>query len=225
MTVVGIDACRGGWVGIVLDDSACPTGAFGRSVAELLETMAPVDLIAIDIPIGLPDSGSRAADHAARAAVGPRWHSVFLTPIRAALTAPTYLEANRLARQHGGAGISRQAYGLRGKILEVDTWLAHAPAPVFEVHPELCFATMASAPLISGKKSWTGMQRRRRLLRSAGIELADDLGEAGRRAAADDVLDAAAAAWSARRLLAGIARPLPDPPAVGRHGRPVAIWV
>ena len=224
MTVVGIDACPGGWVGIVLDDAAHPTGVFGRTVPELLQAVSSVRLITIDIPIGLPVTGSRAADHAARAAVGPRWQSVFLTPIRAALEAPTYHEANRLARQQSGTGISQQAYGLRAKILEVDAWLPHAPAPVFEVHPEVCFAVMASAPLATSKKSWAGLERRRQLLRLAGIEFPSDLGEAGRRANADDVLDAAAAAWTARRLVAGTARPLPDPPEVGPDGRPVAIW-
>jgi predicted RNase H-like nuclease len=224
MTVVGIDACPGGWVGIVLDDAAHPTGVFGRTVARLLRAAPPVTLITIDIPIGLPDTGSRAADHAARIAVGPRWQSVFLTPIRAALEAPTYAEANHLARQQSGAGISRQAYGLRTKILEVDAWLTHAPTPVFEVHPEVCFATMASAPVATTKKSWAGLERRRQLLRLAGIELASDLGEAGRRANADDVLDAAAAAWTAQRLVAGTARPLPDPPELSPDGRAVAIW-
>ena len=41
--------------------------------------------------------------------------------------------------------------------------------------------------------------------------------------AADDVVDAAIVAWSARRIARGEARPLPDPPEVA-HGRPVAIW-
>jgi predicted RNase H-like nuclease len=39
----------------------------------------------------------------------------------------------------------------------------------------------------------------------------------------DDVLDAAAAAWSADRLARGEAEPLPDPPAMV-DGREVAIW-
>lgn len=223
-TVVGIDACPGGWVGIVLDDSTRTAAVFGRTVAELLDTAPPVALITIDIPIGLPDQAHRAADLAARKVIGPRWQSVFLTPVRAALTAPTYIEANAAARQHTGRGVSRQVYALRAKILEVDAWLDRAPAPVFEVHPEVCFATLASATLATRKKSWAGMEERRAMLHSAGIRLASDLGPAGRHANADDVLDAAAAAWTARRLLDGIARPRPDPPEVGSDGRRVAIW-
>ena len=223
--VVGIDACGGGWVGVVLDGAGGTAAVFGRTVAALLEAAPPVATIGIDIPIGLLEEGVRAADLAARQVVGPRRSSVFMTPIRAALEAPSHLEANRIARARGGAGVSRQAYGLRARILEVDAWLAGAPAPVFEVHPEVCFATMAGAPLADGKKSWAGLERRRELLRAAGIALAGDLGEAGRLAAPDDVLDAAAAAWTARRLLRGTARPLPDPPQAGPAGRPLAIWV
>jgi predicted RNase H-like nuclease len=39
-----------------------------------------------------------------------------------------------------------------------------------------------------------------------------------------DVLDAAAAAWSADRIARGLARSLPDPPEEIR-GRKVAIWI
>ena len=223
-TVVGIDACPAGWVGVALDQSSHSAAFFGRTVGELLDTAPPVALITIDIPIGLPDQGARAADLAAREVVGARWQSVFLTPIRAALTAPTYGEANATARQQGVAGISRQAYALRTKILEVESWLDQAPAPVFEVHPEVCFATMRSATLATRKKSWAGMEERRALLRAVGIELASDLGPAGRYANADDVLDAAAAAWTAQRLLAGTAHPLPDPPEVDSKGHRIAIW-
>jgi predicted RNase H-like nuclease len=58
----------------------------------------------------------------------------------------------------------------------------------------------------------------------AGIVLPDDLGSAGRAAAVDDVLDAAAAAWTARRVAHGQAHPLPDPPEHLTDGRTAAIW-
>lgn len=62
---------------------------------------------------------------------------------------------------------------------------------------------------------------RRRLLASEGIELPDTI-EAD-QAAGDDVLDAAAAAWSAARKWRGEAKCLPaDPPM--QDGRHVAIW-
>jgi predicted RNase H-like nuclease len=43
--------------------------------------------------------------------------------------------------------------------------------------------------------------------------------------AVDDVLDAAAVAWTARRYVDGAARSLPDPPEAFADGWPAAIWV
>lgn len=41
----------------------------------------------------------------------------------------------------------------------------------------------------------------------------------------DDLLDACAAVWTARRVAAGLARAMPDPPEVFSDGVPAAIWV
>jgi len=61
------------------------------------------------------------------------------------------------------------------------------------------------------------------LVRRHGVELHRTL-EGIDKAGADDVLDAAAAAWSAWRVARGQARSLPEPPETGPTGRPVAIW-
>jgi predicted RNase H-like nuclease len=63
-----------------------------------------------------------------------------------------------------------------------------------EVHPQVSFARLAGSPLPEGKRTWAGAQHRRHLLADAGVVLADDVGQAGRHAAVDDVLDAGAAA-------------------------------
>ncbi len=67
------------------------------------------------------------------------------------------------------------------------------------------------------------MTRRRALLAGAGIDLPDEPGRAG-RAAPDDVLDAAAAAWSARRIASGCACSVLEHPPRDGGGRPVAMW-
>jgi predicted RNase H-like nuclease len=61
------------------------------------------------------------------------------------------------------------------------------------------------------------------LLRSVGLEIPSDIGEAG-RAAVDDVLDATAVAWSALRIASGEAQFLPETPERDPSGRSVAIW-
>jgi len=224
--VMGVDACRAGWVGIVLTDDVA-VAHFGESIATVVadaEHDGAVTSLGIDIPIGLPDESRREADRLASAALGPRRATVFLTPIRSAMAAPNLTDANRISRQRTGLGVSAQAFALRAKVLEVDDWLRGTTVRVVEVHPELSFAYLAGAALTSRKATWAGAAQRRRLLADAGIELPDDLGLAGAMAGVDDVLDAAAVAWSARRVATGDAQCLPDPPERFGDGLDAAIW-
>lgn len=224
--VLGADACKAGWVGIVLSDH--PARAYVHEDIAGLVTLAaaggPLAAVGIDIPIGLADAGLRQADVLARKAAGPRWASVFVTPVRPALTMPDHEQASALNRQLAGSGISRQAFNLRDKILQVDRWLPKAPCPVLEVHPELCFGEMAGAPLADSKSTWAGAVTRHQLLAAQGIELPDELGLAGQQVGVDDVLDAAAVAWTAGRFAAGAARCLPSEPERFSDQIDCAIW-
>lgn len=230
--MLGADACRAGWVGVVVGAGAEAGGDEVRAyvdgeiaglVARALAD-SPLAAIGIDIPIGLPDQSARQADLLARKAAGPRWASVFVTPVRAALHCPGHQEASALNRKLAGSGISRQAFNLRDKILQVDRWLPDAPCAVAEVHPELCFAAMAGAPLPDSKTTWAGAVRRGELLAAQGIRLDGDLGLSGEQAGVDDVLDAAAVAWTARRIAQGIARRLPAEPERFSDLIDCAIW-
>lgn len=95
---------------------------------------------------------------------------------------------------------------------------------VIEVHPEVCFATLAGHPLAHPKRSWAGAEERRRLLASAGILVLAETGVAGERAGVDDVLDAAAASWTARRHAEGSATCHPETPEQFDDGPVAAIW-
>jgi predicted RNase H-like nuclease len=221
--VIGIDACKKGWVGITSD----LRGYFGATISQLVGTAEKdgrLAVVAIDIPIGLPLTGPRQADVLARRLIGKRASSVFATPIREALMAATHAEASALNLRATGKGLSQQAYALAKKILEVDAWARSANDTVIEVHPEVCFATMAGHPLADPKSTWAGAEERRQLLANAGIELPADLGAAGESAAVDDVLDAAAAAWTAKRYSEGRAVAFPEPPERFCDGPPAAIW-
>ena len=223
---MGVDACRAGWIGVVLDRTgvhAYPAATIGELI-DAARADGELAVVGIDIPIGLPDHGRRRADELARAAVGPRRAaSVFFTPVRRAMAAPDHAEAVRINQELAGEGVSIQAYRLRAKVLQVDRWVRQAPTRVAEVHPEVSFATMAGAPLAAPKTTWAGAERRRRLLADHGIVVTGDLGAAGAMAAVDDVLDAAAAAWSARRVATGSALLLPDPPETFSVGLPCAV--
>jgi predicted RNase H-like nuclease len=206
--VAGIDGTRGGWVVIVLDDGAFAQDHVVKPVEADFAELVDAEVLAIDIPIGF---GPRQADAAARRFLTGAASSVFTTPTR-----------ELLARPFGpGLGVSAQAHALGRRVLHV-TELARSDPRLYEVHPEVSFRAMNEGqPLGRRKKSAGGVLARLELLRRHGIELAQ-LGEAA-SAPIDDVLDAAAAAWSAQRIGTNTARTLPDPPEL-LDGREVAIW-
>lgn len=220
--VAGVDGWRRGWVAVVLNNGRYQTAHLFDQFEAVLEEFAHAAAIGVDIPIGIPEEGPRAADRAARAFVGAGHSSVFPVPYRAELEAADHATASALHRTLTGKGISQQSFSLRQKILEVDS-LVSSEDNVIEVHPEVSFLALAGGPIGRSKKTWTGALTRRRLLVDAGIVLPDDLGPAG-VAPVDDVLDAAAAAWSAHRYANGEGRPLPAEPPVDPRGRRVAIW-
>lgn len=225
--VLGVDACKKGWVGVALCAGRFDAASFATTVVELAETFAAAGspaVIGIDMAVGLADAGLRQADLLARARVGRLASSVFVLPVRAAVEAPSFSEAAVVHRKLAGGGVSLQAYGLRTKMLEVDAWVRSRPGPrVVEVHPEVAFAALNGRPLTLNKRAWGGMTQRRRLLADAGIEIPDDLGEVG-RVGIDDVLDAAVVAWSAHRVATGQAQCLPDPPQRFSDGLDAAVW-
>ncbi len=223
MVAVGIDGCRNGWIAVARFETEVRAYHL-PTIAAVTDVVARPTAVGIDIPIGLSDTGRRRADVDARLFLGPRRHSVFFAPVRAAVEAATHAAATEVSVRLTGSGVSRQAHNLAKKILEVEEWLPDAPCGVWEVHPEVSFALLIGKPAQAPKKTWAGMIERRNALASAGISLDGAPFEAGVHAAVDDVLDAGAVAWSATRLLEGTARSFPDPPLRGPGGRLIAIW-
>jgi predicted RNase H-like nuclease len=206
--VAGVDGTKGGWVAIELEDGRFAADDVLRPVETTFAGLAAAQVIAIDVPIGF---GPRRADAAARAFLAGAASTVFSTPAREVLEVPF----------GPGLGVSAQAHALGPRILHV-TRLARADPRFHEVHPEVSFRAMnGGRALRQRKKSAGGALERADLLRRHGIELVG-LGAAA-SAPLDDVLDAAAAAWSAHRIATGQARSLPDPPQL-MDGRSVAIW-
>ena len=218
--VLGVDGARGGWVGVRWD-GADVTCAFGSTLHELVEGVGPVSLVAVDMPIELEAVGTRAAEDLARRLLGPRRSSLFQSPCIGALDFADhdYAGANAWSKATVGRGLSKQAWFLVPKIREVRAFARSSAVAVREAMPELSFRAMhAGVPLPHSKVTWSGLRLRLRLLAEHGIDLPDEPGAAG-RVAPDDLLDAAAVAWSARRILDGTAECVPadgDPAA--------AIW-
>ena len=225
--VLGVDGCRAGWVGAVLEPGAPrPRVVVAPTIAELVSMVREslgILVVGIDIPIGLPDKTIRQADGLARKAVPGKSSSVFSTLTRAAYAADSRLAADAVNRDLVGQGVGAQAFALRDKVVEVDAWLRTRPTvTVLEVHPEVSFACMAGAPILASKKTEEGRTERLAALAAGGIPRPSVL--EGQGYAADDVIDACAVAWTAARHTLGLARPLPDPPERFSDGIAAAIW-
>jgi predicted RNase H-like nuclease len=219
VTFVGIDGCKSGWIAVVLAPDGSVTAHHLPHIEAVTTAVPDAEVIAIDIPIGLPVAGQREADLAAKSFLGPQRNTIFFTPVRSAVEAATHAEATAASVLETSKGISQQAFALAPKILQVERWLPTAPCRVAEVHPEVSFRELIGYPIAS-KKTWAGMVERRRALAGVGIDLEDIDALAARAAAVDDVLDAAVVAWTAGRIAAGTARSFP----AGATPADPAIW-
>jgi predicted RNase H-like nuclease len=231
-SVVGIDGVRGGWVAVELADGKFASLAFERQLADLARRYPTAAVLAADIPIGLPgdvtgDGGRREADAAAREYLGPNAGRVFATPSRRHLEAlregSTYSTARPQWVSAGLGAVSAQSFQLGTKILEADA-LRETEPRLREIHPEVSFQAMNDGQhLRFAKKTWNGFVERWALLEAVDLLVPIGTAELG-PSAVDDVLDAAAAAWSAERIRQRLGKSLPAVPPLARNGQPLAIW-
>jgi predicted RNase H-like nuclease len=220
--VGGLDGCRGGWVlatvparGPVTNSDSVEVEieiaveiAVVPHVDDVVRALEAGDVaaVAVDIPIGLADREPRACDRAARRQLGPRRSSVFPAPVRAVLGAHTYEETCEVSRRASGKGISKQLYNIMAKIAEVDAVQSpRLQEHFFEASPELSFAVMQQhAPMQHNKRSAAGRAERVAVLHEHfGVDVPAILETRVPGAQPDDVLDALALAWTARRFLDG----------------------
>ena len=219
MAVLGVDGWRGRWVGALLDGRRVTLQLLPDAAAVL--AVPGVDVVGIDMPIGLADDGPRACDVAARRLLGRAGSSVFPAPVRAVLACDGYTEACLASREAAKKAISVQTWNLVPAIRSLDEALGQPPDPrVVEVHPELAFRAL-DARVTEAKATARGLAQRIRALEPA-LDVLDALAVAPPMVPAVDCLDACAAAWSAARVLAGTAERVGDG-AVDRRGRPMRI--
>jgi predicted RNase H-like nuclease len=246
LAVTGVDGCAGGWVAVTLSFTggpaaphaaspataplpeaasglACADVASSVAVAAALDGLPLAGVTGIDMPLGLLGAGWRDADLLARRALGRRGVTVFAIPPRPVWECETYAEANRVCRDLTGKGFSVQAWGLRRKIAEADEFRRPSSSlpqvQLYEVHPELSFAALAGAPLSNSKHTRAGLAIRRELLVRAGLTLPPKVAGVPE----NDLLDAAAVAWSAGRIAVGQATVLTSPAQRADDGAEIAI--
>jgi predicted RNase H-like nuclease len=217
VAVLGVDGWRGAWVGALLEVRTVRLLALPDAPAVL--GVPGVEVVGIDMPIGLSEDGPRACDIAARRALGRAGSSVFPAPLRPVLDCADYVQACAVSRAASGKALSKQTWNLVPAIRGLDEALGSPPDPrVVEVHPEMAFRTLdqrVDAP----KATARGLAQRVRALESV-MDVLDALADAPPGVPAVDALDACAAAFSAARLAAGAAECVGDG-TTDTRGRPM----
>ena len=218
-----------------------------RPLKSFREVISGPSIIAVDMPIGLPALGGRAAENLVRPLLGKLSRSVFPIPSRRAVfceIGPFANETERYAAHQRACQVAEntssppkritmQAFGIFPKIREVDECLRTPPGAVgrvFEVHPEVAFWRLNGGKALTepkkrnGKPHAPGIACRRQLLRIAGLT-GDSLDAAPPKGAGvDDLLDALACVVVARRIYEKHAASFPQSPPPDEFGLPMAIW-
>lgn len=146
MRVVGLDAARGAWLAVALEDGRFAGATLAPTIDAVLAMQSEAHAVAIDIPLGIIETYGREADTAARRFVQPRGSSVFPTPPRAVIEATDYDAARAICDERGWPRPTKQSYGMRHRILEADR-AAHCDDRLFEVHPEVSFVNSPATHL------------------------------------------------------------------------------
>jgi predicted RNase H-like nuclease len=229
MDVAGVDGCKAGWLCLYRRDEEI-SGEIFATFQQLLEQLPPSATVAVDIPIGLPAAGERECDRTARQLLGrPRASSVFPAPVLAVVHETDYQSACAKHRGVDGRALSRQAFAILPKILEVNRLLwsrVDLQARIKEMHPEMSFAEWNNHRAMQHRKSSSSGALAReelidRLWPDQRTNVLRSLGRTGYRR--DDLNDAFAALWSADRVVSGAARVL----GAGRDqkGLSMQMWV
>jgi predicted RNase H-like nuclease len=213
MRALGLDGYRKGWVYAWIDEAASTDYGTVKKIGDIENIQFGSAMI--DVPIGLPDSGYRHCDRAAREFFPPdRRSCVFLGARRPLLEhAPKpydregnkrrFQEANEWAKADPGKGISQQMFGIFPKIKEVDSFITPQKQKVIrEAHPELAFWRLNGRSPLPNKKTPEGQLRR--LIKQAGFTHIEEwLARRPANVKVDDLLDACVCACVARSSLSG----------------------
>lgn len=237
--LAGVDGCPGGFLVALV----WPVGGEVRlrllpGFADIARAEELPAVIAVDMPIGLPDRigpGGRGPEQAVRPLLGGRQSSVFSVPSRAAVYTADYREACRVALTTSDPPrqVSKQLFHIAAKIREVDGCLRtdlDLRERVFEVHPEVAFwrlngeRALDEPKKVKGRPHAAGLALRRKLLIASGIPAAAAGAVPPRGAGPDDLVDALACAVIARRIYLGEAAPFPSAPGRDCWGLRMAIW-
>jgi len=232
MRTAGIDGCKLGWILISFDEGQEHYEVLSDQ-EELESVLGDYDRIFVDMPIGLQeDEYTRTCDLELRKVLGSEYSSsVFSPPIRPALYAPTYAEANLTSFEYTEKKLTLQSWNITPKIKMLDELLQKHEGwgeKVLESHPEWLFQNLNDGMIFQKKNLKKGIRHRLELLIQenewAG-EFFRVIKEEYRRAdvGEDDIVDAMVLAYYAKQSVAKGLRTIPNEPPKDSKGLPMAI--
>jgi predicted RNase H-like nuclease len=232
LKTAGIDGCKAGWLLITFDDEK-PGFKVLESDKDFEESLQEFDRIFIDMPIGLEeDQYTRQCDQLLRDKLGGEYaSSVFSPPIRPALHAPSYVEANMQSYEYTEKKLTVQAWNITPKIRVLDRLLKEQPelaGQIFESHPELLFMNLNGGMIYQKKNTKKGLRHRLDLVSRHEPVAADffrDIKEEFRRnqVEEDDIVDSMALALAAKLSADKGVKTLPENPPTDSEGLKMAI--
>ena len=216
--IIGIDGCKSGWFSVWENQDKSIHSSVFSNLNELKNFFKNESqlIVGIDMPVVLSEVIPRQADQLARKLLSKKASSVFTAPTPEMLDQPNYEKASLVSKKLFGKSMSLQSWYLFPKIKDVQTMIHHEDMQIYEIHPELSFRAMNNEQVIlESKKSHEGFAIRNSLLT---MHFKNFIFEEIRRQYArkdvmdNDILDALAVLWSAKRIQSNQASFLPQAP-------------
>jgi len=216
--IIGIDGCKSGWFSVWENQDKSIHSSVFSNLNELKNFFKNESqlIVGIDMPVVLSEVIPRQADQLARKLLSKKASSVFTAPTPEMLDQPNYEKASLVSKKLFGKSMSLQSWYLFPKIRDVQTMIHHEDMQIYEIHPELSFRAMNTEQVIlESKKSPEGFAIRNSLLTMhfKNFIFEDVRNQHARKDVMDnDILDALAVLWSAKRIQSNQASFLPQSP-------------
>ena len=216
--IIGIDGCKSGWFSVWENQSGNIVSSIFTNLNDLNNFFKDENhlVIGIDMPVILSDEIPREADQLARKLLSKKASSVFTAPTPEMLEQPNYEKASLVSKRLFGKSMSLQSWYLFPKIKDVQTMIHHEKMNFYEIHPELSFRAMNNEKVIlESKKTFEGFNIRNSLLTTHFKYFNFDeirMQYPKKDVMDDDILDALAVLWSAKRIQSNEASFLPQAP-------------
>lgn len=215
---IGADGCKGGWITAVLSGGSIQIEKY-HSMEEIVKVHPVFDEFLTDMVIGLP--GSRVhirPDAEARKLLKGRASTIFSSPSRQAVYAGSKEKQTVENQKALGMKLSAQTIAIIPKMRELDEFLHSHPQymnVIKESHPEVCFARLNGAVVMSKKAQYDGMEERVQILRKYLPQVDNGFVTAQAKkwkCNADDIIDVLCLAVTANLCSQGKGEVIPEKP-------------